>query len=179
MKRRWCRARVRSDLPQSALDLRVPRQSSDNGGSTPVQAGLGNSRRSSLVGEEPSMDRDTLSPGPGQAGAIEAGRVLRLSSRPAVYETARLTTQTELVWAFSADLSRNRLLGTARVRHGEIRCGTVRLATCWQRSWTRAGGRARCQTQGELLSAIGRGQGTANIRAARLRQPRPGRGRWR
>jgi hypothetical protein len=133
MKRRWCRARVRSDLPQSALDLRVPRQSSDNGGSTPVQAGLGNSRRSSLVGEEPSMDRDTLSPGPGQAGAIEAGRVLRLSSRPAVYETARLTTQTELVWAFSADLSRNRLLGTARVRHGEIRCGTVRLATCWQR----------------------------------------------
>ena len=40
-----------------------------------------------------------------------------LNSRPAVYETAGLTTQTELVWAFSAELFEIGGRGTAR-------CGT-------------------------------------------------------
>jgi Phage integrase family len=76
-----------------------------------------------------------------------------LNSRPAVYETAGLITQTELVWALSAELfeiggRESALCGTWK--YG----GTERMATGWQQPRARVRPR-QAHTRPERLAASG------------------------
>ena len=96
-------------------------------------------------------------------GERPRSRFRDLNSRPAVYETAGLITQTELVWAFSAKLFEIGDGGTAR--YGTLKYGAARFG------WQQAGNGlravcARCPRQLRRLYAHPRLQSSAIVSAA-------------
>ena len=113
--------------------------------------------------EQLSERRRCLSAGPRLVHARSAriagsaqkmrSRFRDLNSRPAVYETAGLIIQTELVWAFSAELFQIGVRGTARCgtwKYGATRCG-------WQHAGNGMG--TACASKTDHRSAVRDGEG--------------------